>query len=198
MYDGVDALMMASQRGDDAVRDELNIMGSRCVINKRTHVQLYTNPELTFIPTNFVHAIPCPSPRPSPHTLLCYVPKVAMLLIRTGAAVDHASNDGLTPLLVAVRAGHVRTARMLLRMDPADGSAGGIINATTNDGTSAIEMAMRMKDEAMVKALVNAGCDVNLPGRDGPGWTPLRFASERRLAGCIKILSEAGALMVAD
>ena len=88
-------------------------------------------------------------------------------------------------------------AQMLLRMDPADGSVGGIINPTTNDGTTAIEMAMRMKDEAMVKALVNAGCDVNLPTASD-GWTPMRFASEHRLAGCIKILGEAGALMVAD
>jgi ankyrin repeat protein len=89
--------------------------------------------------------------------------EVARLLVRAGADVHARSSGGFTPLLFAVRAGHLATASALVE-------AGARVNDTLPDGTSVLVLAIINAHFELAAALVDLGAD---PNADAQGWTPL-------------------------
>jgi ankyrin repeat protein len=85
--------------------------------------------------------------------------------------VNHADNNGWTPLMFTAEKGHLTTVQALL-------SAPGIdINAQKPDGITALHVAVKHGKDDVVKALINKGADVNIA--DNTGWTPLMFTAEK-------------------
>jgi cytochrome c len=129
--------------------------------------------------------------------------------LEAGAGVDEIEK-GSTPLLVAVRAGHLEAAKLLIESgadvdaDPTPLLGPALVPALTKgridltnlllgaganpnwrgNREAAIHIAVRSGCFDCVKALVEAGADVNVKTKDGK--TPLHLASfrgERELAG---------------
>ena len=70
---------------------------------------------------------------------------------------------GLTPLLFAVRAGHIAASRVLL-------DAGANVNETVGDGSSALLLAVMNAHYELAALLLDKGAN---PNADAQGWTPL-------------------------
>lgn len=92
----------------------------------------------------------------------------AMELIRTGADVNAAQNDGTTPLHWAVYQVDESLVRELLRReaDP---------DVTNNFGAAPLSDAARLANVSMVKQLLDAGADPEVANADGQ--TPLMLAA---------------------
>ena len=88
-------------------------------------------------------------------------------------SVNAADDDGLTPLHLAARAGHVTAATILLdaQADP---------NKAANDGSTPLHHAARAGQPEMVELLVARGAFVD--DRDVLGRTPREVSSDPRLA----------------
>lgn len=85
---------------------------------------------------------------------------------------------GFTPILFAARAGAARAIDALLRM-------GASIDDRAADGTSVLQTAMSMGHWDLVPSLLDKGAN---PNDDGPGYTPLHWASgswEALLSGVV-------------
>ena len=97
---------------------------------------------------------------------------VMKLLVEAGADVRERSRGGvLSPLLFAVRAGHVDAARALL-------DAGAPVDDALPDGTSALVLAVINAHYEMAGALLERGADAN---GSAQGWTALhQIAWSRR------------------
>ena len=140
-------------------------------------------------------------------------------LLRGGADVNAAQNDGMTALHWAAASGHAEMARTLLyagatvraatrlggytplHLAARSGSAeiAGILldagadpNTYTSTGVTPMHFAADADADAVVEALVARGGDVDV--RDGfSERTPLMFAAARGADGAVKALLEAGA-----
>jgi ankyrin repeat protein len=85
------------------------------------------------------------------------------LLIEAGSDVHARSNGGFTPILFAVRGGHIETAEALA-------AAGGNVNDRLPDGTSAVVLAVTNAHYELAARLVKMGADPNAAAQ---GWTAL-------------------------
>jgi ankyrin repeat protein len=97
---------------------------------------------------------------------------VVKVLVEAGGDVHAQSKTGrFTPLMFAVRGGHVETTRALL-------DAGADVNTTIPDGTSALVVAVINAHYQLAGLLLDKGAD---PNADGQGWTALhQIAWSRR------------------
>jgi ankyrin repeat protein len=89
---------------------------------------------------------------------------------RTEFDLDGQRLDNFTPLLFAVRRGHLEAARTLLR-------AGANVNDTARDGSSALAVAIGNGHWELASFLLETGAD---PNASGPGWTPLHQLARTR------------------
>ena len=110
-------------------------------------------------------------------------PAVASLLAE-GARVDARTDDGWTPLMVAVINGHAGVVRHLL-------ACGADVNARNGRGWTALRFAVSMGDTDAVRLLLEAGADPD--ARDEDGRTALMQAAEENVLECVRALVEAGA-----
>ncbi len=95
----------------------------------------------------------------------------AEVLIRAGAHINARSAGGFTPLLFAVRAGHIDTTRALL-------AAGAEVDdAFPDEGPSALVLAIINAHYELAAELLDAGAD---PNADGRGWTALHQVAYTR------------------
>lgn len=108
--------------------------------------------------------------------------------------VNARTQDGVTPLLVAVEKGRVATVRALLVAGAHPGSR------AADDGDehwTPLHVAAALGHFEMASLLVDAGADVNAPssgdGAVGGGKTPLYWASTYGHAHVIQLLLHAGA-----
>ena len=131
-------------------------------------------------------------------------------LLKAGADVESPNADGQTALMVVARTSRVDAARALL-------GRGARVNAVEQwRGQTALMWAVAQGQPAMVKALVEAGADVNARSkvnnwqrqitaepraiyRPAGGLTPLLYAAREGCVDCARHLAEAGAdLNLAD
>ena len=109
------------------------------------------------------------------------------MLIGAGAAVDIASSDGTSALLMACQSGHTRSAELLL-----EGGASASL-AGHEDGSTPLHAASEGGHLPCVLLLLAAGANPLQPMR-GPGrfrLTPLAFAARYGHPRCVLALREA-------
>ena len=123
---------------------------------------------------------------------------VVKLLVRAGANVCVADEDGSTCLILASSMGmassmegQIETVRYLVSLPQVDVTQG------NNRGNTALHVAVRDQHANVVQVLIDAGADVNR--RDSNGQTPLHIASREGALNVVKLLVGAGAgVCVAD
>jgi ankyrin repeat protein len=108
--------------------------------------------------------------------------------LKAGADVHSTDSDNGTGLIRASDRGHVEIIRELLKTDIR-------VNHINRIGWTALLEAIILGDGGkrhteVVRLLVDAGADVNLPDKDGV--TPLAHAKNRKYYDIIKILENAG------
>jgi len=109
------------------------------------------------------------------------------VLLRAGAAVDKAANDGRTSLLMAAQWGHDAVVAAIVAVG-AD-----VDLPMKGDGRTALIMAATFGREATVRVLLEAGADANWAAYDGQ--TPLIMAMQNKHTRVMGMLVEAGASM---
>ena len=108
------------------------------------------------------------------------------LVTELGADVNHADQDGFTPLFVAAQIGHLEVARALVTELGAD------VNQATQDGFTPLHIAAQQGHLEVVRALVTElGADVNQAKQDGV--TPLMVAAAAEHEHVVKWLARHGA-----
>jgi ankyrin repeat protein len=117
------------------------------------------------------------------------VPTLEVALAMGGRATNVTSRYDGTALIAAAHLGHAEVVRVLIR-------AGAPLDHVNNLGwTALIESIVlgdgRARHTATLKALVDAGANVNLADRGGV--TPLQHARRRDYAEMVAILEKAGA-----
>jgi ankyrin repeat protein len=108
---------------------------------------------------------------------------VVEVLLRAGADVNEADNNGAAPLVPAARAGFWSIVMMLARSNRLAN-----IDALIDDGKTALWLAVKSGSDEVVEALVKAGANVNIA--DKYGVVPLSVAANATIA---KMLIEEGA-----
>ena len=112
--------------------------------------------------------------------------------LKAGADVHSTDSDNGTGLIRASDRGHVEIVKELLKTDIR-------VNHVNRMGWTALFEAILLGggDERhieVVRLLIDAGADVNLPDKDGV--TPLAHAKNRNYTGIIEILEKSGARKV--
>jgi ankyrin repeat protein len=125
-------------------------------------------------------------------------------LLKAGADVESANDDGETALMTVARTGKVEAAKVLIK-------AGARVNAVeTWRGQTALMWAASQRNPDMVRLLLESGADPNAvsalrnwartttaeprPQWRPPGaWTALQFAAREGCAGCARELVKGGA-----
>lgn len=117
------------------------------------------------------------------------VPTLELGLALGASAGNITSRYAGTALIAAAHLGHADVVRTLIR-------AGAPLDHVNNLGWTAVIEAIVLGDAgprhtATLKALVEAGANLNLADRNGQ--TPLALASARGYAGMVELLRQAGA-----
>ncbi len=138
------------------------------------------------------------------------------LLIKAGADLNQAGDDGATPLFMASQNGHAEVVEILVKAGAdlnqgLDGEtplyiasqnghnkvvaillkAGADLNQSPDDGATPLYIASQNGHNKVVAILLKAGADLNQSPDDGA--TPLFMASQYGHAGVVGILVKAGA-----
>lgn len=100
-------------------------------------------------------------------------PDMLSLILSKAKNLEHRDNDRRTPLLWAAAKGSTQLAGALL---PAKGKKLANIADTNDQGHTALHLAARNDQPAMIKLLLNSGA--NIEARSDGGWTPLLMAAE--------------------
>lgn len=108
----------------------------------------------------------------------------AMQLIRSKSNLEQRNKHGMTPLLLAIMAGHEDIVTGLLDYDATP-------NVADAEGNTALMMACQVGSMAMVDRLLSRGAAVN--ARSNAGDTALMFASALGDVSIIRALLEHGA-----
>jgi ankyrin repeat protein len=124
---------------------------------------------------------------------------VIVALIQNRADVRaKRERDGMTPFLMAAKAGNVRAINTIMSSFIRDGnvpcddtSAGSPLTACTNDGASAVFLAAEGNFSFAVESLAQYGVSVNQPAKQGQ--TPLHAAAELGYSAVIHVLLKHGA-----
>jgi len=120
-------------------------------------------------------------------------------LLRAGAQIEAANEQGFTALITASSGGHVEVVRLLL-------AAGADVNAAANNGHTSLIAAASHGHEGVVRLLLNAGADtaatINKDGRDAAAAASeagadmvaaLMAASQEGRGDVVRLLLAAGA-----
>ena len=95
---------------------------------------------------------------------------VVKALIKHGADINLATNNGCTALMYAAQTGDMETVQALLT------TPGISIDEKKTDGTTALMIAASHGKADIVSALIDRGADPNIA--DADGWTALIYAAE--------------------
>ncbi|KAJ1478455.1 ankyrin repeat-containing domain protein, partial [Baffinella frigidus] len=116
--------------------------------------------------------------------------KVARILLDAGAEVEECSNDRSTALIDAAERGHVGVAQMLL-----DAGADTISTGWDNQSGTALHLAAKKRNPAMVMMLLDNGAAVNV--KNTQKERPLHLGAQHCASGSnvevVLILLDAGA-----
>jgi ankyrin repeat protein len=118
--------------------------------------------------------------------------ELAMLLLSRGADLYTRSSSNETALISACTRGHLEIVSLLLSKKPMDTAAMAEwmawLNAPDEYGDTALHLAIEENRDDIVRALVDAGCDVNI--RNNKGAPALHYVKDTYIA---RILLDAGA-----
>jgi hypothetical protein len=109
---------------------------------------------------------------------------VVRLLLAGGARPDTSTDNGETPLMLAVRLNRLETAAALL-------AAGASVRTTNRQGDSLCMVAIAENFPAMLALLLKNGADAHAPDRDG--LLPIYWAGYYQRDELVRVLLEAGA-----
>lgn len=112
---------------------------------------------------------------------------VVALLVKSGADLERANNEGDTPLVMAVRLRRVSVVRLLLDA----GATVGRVNRRDAQFTTALHFAAFEEVESIIQMLIAAGAD--LDALDSDGHTPLSYAAWYGRVAAVRTLLLAGA-----
>ncbi len=110
--------------------------------------------------------------------------EVVKALLKYGADVNAAAENGVTPVFIAAGNGHLAVVKALLDAE-AD------INAAAKNGVTPLSMAAGNGHLAVVKALLDAEADINAAAKNGV--TPLSMAAGNGHPEVVIALVQAGA-----
>lgn len=96
------------------------------------------------------------------------IPSEIERLLKKGADIEAETEEGATPLIIAVAANKVEAVRTILKYNPD-------VNKKTRFNETPLLIAVKNQNAVIAEALIRAGADVNLP--DKSGATPLHYAS---------------------
>ena len=105
-------------------------------------------------------------------------------LIHKGVDVDVQDEKGMTPLMFAAQAGHVKLVVKLIE-------AGSNMNIQSNSGDTALIYATKKNKINCVQKLIELGANVNIQG--GNGQTALNHATINKDGSCLEMLLEGDA-----
>ncbi|KAI9668917.1 MAG: hypothetical protein M1829_005229 [Trizodia sp. TS-e1964] len=105
-------------------------------------------------------------------------------LLKVGADIEAASNNGETALMLGASKGHLDVVKILL-------GSGANIDATNGKGWTTLMVSVREKDEKTVDLLLSNGADVNHLSPDR--WTALAEATFRGQTSIMALLLRCGA-----
>ncbi|MGB2578659.1 ankyrin repeat protein [Elusimicrobium simillimum] len=106
-------------------------------------------------------------------------------LLQSGALVNMQDAKGVTPLMLAIAKKDIAAANIFINNYSAD------VNATADDGNTALQMAVQTSNYEMTKKLIEAGAKVNVQTKAGA--TPLITAAKRGNYNIAKLLVQNGA-----
>jgi ankyrin repeat protein len=105
-------------------------------------------------------------------------------LIAGGADIDAKDQHGQTALMIAARVGHTQAVRCLLECRPD-------LNHTAKYHLSALMLAVLNRRVEVVRALVEAGADLEIRGTGAPGFhdkTALDLATGQKRHDLVEML----------
>ncbi len=111
-------------------------------------------------------------------------PEIASLLIASGAEVNVAGEDGVTPLMLAAARGHAETVKVLLEARPD-------LEARSVAGKTAIELAAAANRTEVVSLLRLAGARLALP-------PPSMQEDVTGQTGLVSIATDAGMILLGE
>lgn len=111
--------------------------------------------------------------------------KTVEQLLLDGANPNTADARGYTPLMLACAYGSAAMRRLLMQ------AKGVNLNATNEDGNTALILAAQQADVTLLQELITAGADVNLCNNSG--HPALSYAIVLKSEPCTKLLLQAGA-----
>jgi ankyrin repeat protein len=96
--------------------------------------------------------------------------EIVKLLLENGADINLPSNGNYTPLISAVRNGHLETVKLLLENGPD-------ISVPNNYVCGLLNSAAKNGHLEIIKLLLENGTDIN--NQNSNGWTPLNSAANK-------------------
>lgn len=130
-----------------------------------------------------VHA-QCDGFTPLTNAIIKNLPKMAELLITSGANVNFATKDGFTPLAIAVDNTDAYMVEMLLRH-------GADSNLSCADGFNTLTRAVERNLQSMVELLIKQNVPINT--NDANGSTALYIAAQKGFVDLVSVLVKNGA-----
>src|SRR3990167_2341358 len=122
-------------------------------------------------------------------SLLYFAPRcghksIVEMLIDKGANINHAKNNGVTPLFIAAENGHKDIVEIFI-------NKGTDINRAQNQGVTPLLIAAQNGHNDIVKMLIKNGAHINQARNDGV--TPLLIAAQNGHNDIVKMLIKNGA-----
>ena len=114
----------------------------------------------------------------------CGHKSIVEMLIDKGANINHAKNNGVTPLFIAAENGHKDIVEIFI-------NKGTDINRAQYQGATPLLIAAENGHNDIVKMLIENGADIN--HAQNQGTTPLLVAAEKGHNHVVKMLIEKGA-----
>ena len=109
------------------------------------------------------------------------------MLLAAGCDVNAKTNDGWTPLMIAVRHGSEAVVEVLLNRQ-----LNVKVDELNNDGICALTLAVIHHPSLIHHLVGHSSCQLNTADKQH-GWTPVHYAVEaEQLTGLLSLLSVAG------
>lgn len=118
-------------------------------------------------------------------------PRLVKALLDAGADGNEPTENGATPLLIAVMRTQADVAEILLEYPAVVGGLNSLFTKTDSKQRNAFQLAVERGMSKLVDKMIDKGILPNM--RDAEGWSPLQHAITRGDTDMIRVLIKAGA-----